>query len=126
MPQKHGIPGQLNVYYRDTETDITSFGKHKRVVIFLDPPTGHIQARVDQVDVEGDDQLPWPTLQQVMRVARGFQRMHPRGTVLRHRLIEGQEYQEGQTIALPCRWYEFEAVSIKRLQRQRRHVARAI
>lgn len=32
--ERHGVPGQLNVYVLDVDSEVTSFGKHNRLVVF--------------------------------------------------------------------------------------------
>lgn len=77
----HGRPGQINCYTLDRDSSLTSFGAHKRCVVFgaLDGST--VEVRVD--DVQGDSDLPWPTVEQVMAVARHqTHRVHPKGSKL--------------------------------------------
>lgn len=77
----HGRPHQINGYTLDRDSSITSFGAHKRCVVFgaLDGST--VEVRVD--DVPGDEDLPWPTVEQVMAVARHqTHRVHPKGSRL--------------------------------------------
>ena len=75
--EAHGLADQLNIYTLDVESDVTSFGKHNRLVVFLDNATKHIEIRED---IRG---LPSSTEKDRQRVARGCQRLHPRGTRLR-------------------------------------------
>ena len=62
--QEHGIKGHLNIYTKDEDSVITSFGKHNRVVCFL-PKSNTFYARVDRFNEIID-----PTIEQILQVAK--------------------------------------------------------
>lgn len=75
--QLHGVPGQINVLVLDVDSDITSKGKHNRLLVFLDRQSGQIEIREDDIG------LPWSTEKDCRRVAcLTYQRMHPKNTRL--------------------------------------------
>lgn len=76
MTQPHGIPGQMNIYVLDRDSDITGYGTHNRLTVFGDG--GLIEVREDLIG------LPAATEAHRQRVLRGWQRLHPRGTRLTH------------------------------------------
>jgi hypothetical protein len=73
----HGVPGQINTFILDVDSEITSFGKHNRLLVFLDPQTGHIEIREDDIG------LPSSSEEDRRKVANSSsQRMHPKSTKL--------------------------------------------
>lgn len=85
----HGIPGQLNIYVLDRESDITSFGRHNRLLVSEEIRTGLIHIREDDIG------LPESTEIDRMRVAcKTYQRMHPANTRLE--LVEFVQYDDGR------------------------------
>lgn len=75
--QPHGVPGQINVCVLDADSDITSHGKHNRLLVFMDRQSGQIEIREDDIG------LPWSTEKDRRRVACStYQRMHPKNTRL--------------------------------------------
>ena len=75
--QPHGISGQINVCVLDVDSDITSFGKHNRLLVFKDCKSGQIEIREDNIG------LPFSTEKDRRRVAnQTYQRLHPKHTKL--------------------------------------------
>lgn len=75
----HGIPGQLNAYRLDAESDITGCGKHNRLLVFKNNRSGEIEIREDDIG------LPWSTEEDRQKVAcETYQRMHPQGAPIVH------------------------------------------
>lgn len=72
MKQEHNKPGELNFYTLDTDSVITAYGKHARVVAFL-PKGGQLECRVDI-----RDELREPTASEVLTVARKNQGLRGR------------------------------------------------
>ena len=100
----HGKPHQINIYVTDRESSITANGLHKRCIVVKDREL--IEVRVD--DVTGDQDLPWPTLEQVIKVAsHPDHRMHGRGIKLQHLETEEQEHTGGLPGIQFNRWYRF-------------------
>lgn len=62
--EEHGIPNQFNIYTRDTESVVTGYGKHARVMATVARPSG-LYCRVDLL--EG---LREPTTAEILTVAR--------------------------------------------------------
>ncbi|WP_418131440.1 hypothetical protein [Variovorax sp. 278MFTsu5.1] len=78
----HGVPGQVNIYVLDKDSDITGHGAHNRILVF-----GHKDGTITaREDVRG---LPFSTEEQRRKVLNGWQRQHPRNSRLK--LIH-QEY----------------------------------
>jgi len=82
--QHHGQHGHLNVFVLDQNSEVTSFGKHNRLVVGREVESGEIVVREDI-----KHGLPMSTEADRQRVARGYQRMHPKGTSLK--LISSSE-----------------------------------
>jgi hypothetical protein len=74
---RHGIPGQLNVYVTDVDSDVTGFGLHNRIVV--------LGGKVDIIAREDLRGLPLSTDAQRRKVLDGWQRQHPRDTQLGYR-----------------------------------------
>jgi len=73
--EPHGVPGQFNVCVLDKDSDVTSFGKHNRLAVFLDRSAGSIEIREDDIG------LPWSTEADRQKVAcRTYQRLHPKNS----------------------------------------------
>ena len=108
--QEHGVPHQLNVYRKDRESPITRMGQHKRCLVLGDPLTGGVEVRVDSVC--GDQDLPWPTLKQVLAMAmHPVWRMHLRATSLAFREVLEEQPPVAQVAGiLQSKWYAFYAV----------------
>lgn len=71
----HGVPGQLNVYKLDVDSDITGIGKHNRLMVFKNHRSGDIEIREDDIG------LAWSTEEDRQIVAcETHQRMHPQGS----------------------------------------------
>ena len=75
-----GEPGQIHVLVRDQESEITSHGKHNRLLVFR-PVDAPYTISIREDILHG---LPMSTEEDRQRVARGYQRLHPKGTSLRH------------------------------------------
>lgn len=91
----HGVPGQVNIYVLDTESDITGYGKHNRLLVFMNRSARTIDIREDNIG------LGWSTEMQRRHVAcKTFQRMHPRNTDLVFQHYE--ESADGKQ-----RWYSY-------------------
>ncbi len=102
--QTHGKPHQINIYVVDRESSITSKGLHKRCIVFK--AGNAIEVRVD--NVAGDEDLPWPTLDQVKAMANHpDHRMHGRGVKLQHLETHEPEHQSTTPGFLGSRWYIF-------------------
>ena len=65
MRQEHFEKGHVNTYTRDHDSVITNFGKHDRVICFIDSATRNLEARVDYLW-----KLGRPTIQEILTVAR--------------------------------------------------------
>lgn len=77
--QPHGVPGQVNICVLDVDSEITSCGKHNRLLVFLDRTTNQIEIREDVIG------LPMSTEKDRIKVANLWgQRMHPKGYRLIH------------------------------------------
>lgn len=76
--EAHGQKGHLNVLVLDQDSEVTSFGKHNRLVVGREVESGEIVIREDI-----KHGLPMATEEDRQRVAKGFQRMHPKGTSLK-------------------------------------------
>lgn len=76
--EHHGQPGHLNVFVLDQESEVTSFGKHNRLVVGREVDSGEIVVREDI-----KHGLSMSTEEDRQRVAKGYQRMHPKGTSLK-------------------------------------------
>lgn len=89
--QRHNQPGQVNGYVLDVDSDITSFGKHNRLLVF-----GTLDHKIIEIreNVRG---LPMTTETDRQRVAKGYQRLHPRGSKLVYRSHVQWEHR-GETI----------------------------
>lgn len=70
----HGVPGQVNIYVLDVDSEITGYGAHNPLLVFLDGTSIDIRE-----DLRG---LPLSTDKQRRAVANGRRRMHPRRTRL--------------------------------------------
>ncbi len=82
----HGVPGQVNVMVLDVDSDITSYGRHNRLLVFRG--TGDESHLITvREDMRG---LPMSTDDDRRRAARGWQRLHPVGTRLVH--VGSEEY----------------------------------
>lgn len=105
--QPHGKPHQINIYVTDRESSITAKGQHKRCIVFQ---AGNlIEVRVD--DVTGDQDLPWPSLDEVRAVAlHPEHRMHGHRVKLQHVETEEQENCGSVPGIQASRWYRFAQV----------------
>ena len=70
--EPHGVPGQCNIYTLDVDSEITSFGKHNRLLVFGNRD-GTVTIREDL-----REDLPLSTEVDRQRAAKGYQRIHPR------------------------------------------------
>lgn len=78
--QPHGEANHINVLVRDQDSEITSHGKHNRLLVGR--PTDSPYTIVIREDILHG--LPMSTEEDRQKVARGDQRMHPKGTSLKH------------------------------------------
>lgn len=78
--EPHGEKNHINVLVRDQDSEITSFGKHNRLLVFR--PVGCAGIITIREDILHG--LPMSTEEDRQRVARGYQRLHPKGTSLKH------------------------------------------
>lgn len=85
----------LNTLTPDRESDITSYGRHNRLIVLGDIARDRVVSVTVREDVDG---LPYATEADVRRVANGWQRQHPRGARLR--LVSRVSYwhPSGETI----------------------------
>lgn len=44
-----GVPGQINVYVLDVESDITTFGNHNRLLVFHNSESNQVEIREDEI-----------------------------------------------------------------------------
>lgn len=67
MPERdrHGVPGQLNVYVLDVDSEVTGYGRHNRLVVFGSLPGEPARITIRE-DVRG---LPMSTDQDRRKVA---------------------------------------------------------
>jgi hypothetical protein len=72
----HEMPGQLNVFIADADSDVTDCGRHNRIVIL-----GGASIITAREDIRS---LPLSTDAQRRKVMDGWQRLHPRGTRLEY------------------------------------------
>ncbi|OGU24361.1 MAG: hypothetical protein A2580_09205 [Hydrogenophilales bacterium RIFOXYD1_FULL_62_11] len=84
--QEHGEKGHINVLIRDQDSEITSYGRHCRLLVFKDVETGLITIREDI-----KHGLPESSEADRQKVAKGGQRMHPRNSKLVH--VSSERYQ---------------------------------
>jgi hypothetical protein len=68
----------LNHFVKDEDSDVTSHGKHNRLVVFYDKAWAKVEVREDDIS------LPAASLEDAKRAAMGPRRVHPRGTFLRY------------------------------------------
>lgn len=100
--EPHGVEGHVNVYVLDQESEITSYGKHNRLIVFFDRMSGCVEIREDILHG-----LPDSTEADRQRVARGYQRMHPKGSKLELLSTFDDESARGRW---KCRWYRYAIV----------------
>lgn len=85
----HGVPGQLNICVLDTDSDVTDYGRHNRLIVMGDlGPGDKVVSVTIREDLRG---LPLSTEEDRMRVAMGWQRQHPQRTRL---VFKGKEEEE--------------------------------
>jgi len=111
--KEHNVPFQRNLYVLDRDAEYTSKGKHKRVVVSMARDRSEVTGRVDAV--EGDEDLPWPTDAQVLRICKVAKMNPPRTKLVFQRVEFEEEYVRislGRTA--PTRWYVYEVQSTAR------------
>lgn len=85
----HGVPGQINICVLDVDSEITSHGKHNRLLVFLDRASYQIEIRED------DRGLPASTEDDRRKVANHWHhRMHPKNTRLTYLRSEQSDSQK--------------------------------
>jgi len=84
----YGVPGQINIYVLDVDSEITSYGKHNRLLVFLDRASNQIEIREDNRG------LPASTEAYRRKIANGDQRMHPKNTRLTYLRSEQSDSQK--------------------------------
>jgi hypothetical protein len=73
----HGVPGQLNIYVMDVDSDVTGYGRHNRLTV-----TGSLDKKFITIR-EDDIGLPASTEDDRMDIANSqMRRLHPRGARL--------------------------------------------
>lgn len=78
----HGVPGQLNGYVLDIESDITGYGKHNRLLVSGHPDGRQITVREDRRGLPNSEECDR------QKVLHGWQRSHPKGKTLRLVCVE--------------------------------------
>ena len=109
----HGVPGQLNALVLDVDSEVTSYGRHNRLVVFGPSITQPVEGERNVVTVREDVRpgLPMSTEEDRRRVASGFQRMHPKGTRLVHQSSEPYDGRLGPCVEHTYRWEPARAVA---------------
>lgn len=68
----------LNYFTKDEDSEITSYGKHNRLLVFYDKKNQRIEVREDDIG------LPAAELGDAIKIAMGKHRVHPLGYSLRY------------------------------------------
>lgn len=84
--ERHWEAGHVNVLVRDQDSQITSYGRHCRLLVGRIVGTDTILIREDI-----KHGLPESTEQDRQRVAKGWQRVHPRRARLKH--VSSERYR---------------------------------
>lgn len=108
---EHGGTGQLNTHILDVDSEITSYGKHNRLIVFLDRQSGQIEIREDDIG------LPLSSEEDRRKVAHlSSQRVHPKNTKLS--FLRSEQSDSSKSI-----WHFYAIESIFRHVTQKNGVA---